>query len=207
MKALQCPSPRKQDTPSLASHRSFPGSSCREFAAVPQRPGSGPPGAALPAPRDREPPRAGPSLQTRQGSELLSGQEGASASRGTGGTPYLFAPAWQRRQVLHPPAVHRHSRLLTGGTGGAGAEANEVGVMVLLNEPPESHASGRVLRAALLNAAAWLRKQTPSPLRNQKVRGRKGSHVTCGLGAHYINPFQQITRALGMCCVRRRVKN
>lgn len=199
MKALHVPKPPQAEHLLARSSRELPGSCCEEFSAAPT--------AGLRAPGGHSS-ASGlvPANTAGQRAALWAGRSPQPPQ--AGGTPYLFAPAWQRRQVLHPPAVHRHSRLLTGGTGWAwGTEANEVGVMVLLNEPPERHAGGRVLRAALLNAAAWLRKQTPSPLRDQKVRGRKGSHVTCGLGARYTNPFQQLTRALGMCCARRRVEN
>lgn len=52
-------------------------------------------------------------------------------------TPYLLAPAGQRPhcvgQELDPPVVHWQSLLPPSR---AGTEAYEVGVMVLLNEPP-----------------------------------------------------------------------
>ena len=100
-------------------------------------------------------------LQSRAASGSPGSKE-PSASRRTGATPYLLAPAGQRPhrvgQVLDPSAVHRQSLLPAGGAGGAGTEADEVGVMVLLNEPSQSHVGGKAFKTALLSAAAWLRK-------------------------------------------------
>lgn len=108
------------------------------------------------------------------GSKQLCRQSGAASPRAS---PYLPAPAGQRPhgggQVLHPAAVHGQSRLVPG------AAARQVGVVVLLSEPLQSHVGGRASTAALPNAVAWLRKlKHAGPCERSPVAERKASHVT-----------------------------
>lgn len=94
----------------------------------------------------------------RRAASSSRGRTEPPAAGSAGAAPYL-APAGQRPhrvgQVLDPPVVHQR-RLLPAG--GAGAEARQVGVVVLLDEPSQSHVGGRAFKTALLNAAAWPRK-------------------------------------------------
>lgn len=105
---------------------------CEDFLAIPKpprlkAPGSNPsttlkPGAAANrcSRLQKKLGRFCSPLQTRAASGS-PGRKEPSASRSTGATPYLLAPAGQRPhrvgQVLDPPAVHRQSLLPLGRAG------------------------------------------------------------------------------------------